>query len=67
MFKGIDESDGAELYSSKEEAIARARMRRDWDGDPDSKVMMQRSGVPLWFAHLVRETPLEFLAYREID
>lgn len=63
MFKGLD-TDGAELYDTKEAAIERARMLVEWN-DPTAKIMIHRRGVPLWFAHLVQGTWFECLAYSE--
>lgn len=65
MFKGND-VDGAELYETKEEAIARAKILKAWDGDPTSEIMVHKSGVPLWFAHLVKNTWFEHLAYTKV-
>jgi hypothetical protein len=66
MFTGFDEKDGEPLYDTKEAAIERAKQMRQWGGDPDAKIMIHRKHVPLWFAHLVQETRLEFLAYSEL-
>lgn len=63
MFKGLD-TDGAELYDTKEEAITRARMMQQWN-DPDARILVQKN-VPLWFALLVKGTWFESLAYQEI-
>lgn len=62
MFKGND-ADGAEIYDSKEEALERAKMLQKWS-KLDLDVMVQREWAPGWFAHLVKMTPFEFLAYR---
>ena len=64
MFVGFDEKDGAPLYDSKEAAIERAKMMQKWY-DPDAKIMVLRTRFPLWLAHLVQETPLEWIAYKE--
>lgn len=64
-FKGFDPEDGEPLYDTKESAIERAKMLKTWN-DPEAKIFVQKKGVPLWFAHLVRETPLRFLAYTEL-
>jgi hypothetical protein len=66
MFTGFDEEDGAPLYDTKESAIERAKMLKAWDPDPDAKIFVHRKGVPLWFAHLVLDTPFQFLAYTEL-
>jgi len=65
-FTGFDEKDGSALYDTKESAIERARMLKTWDPDPNTKIMVHRKSVPLWFAHLVRGTVLEWLAYTEL-
>jgi hypothetical protein len=64
-FTGFD-VDGSALYDTKEAAIERAKMLKAWDSDPDTKIMVHRKRVPLWFAHLVRETCFEWLAYKEL-
>ena len=64
MFKGLDKKDGAELYDTMDEAIARAKMIIQWK-DSDTIIMVHRTWVPLWIAHLVQETPLEWVAYKE--
>lgn len=66
MFTGFDKKDGAALYDTKESAIERARMLKKWDPDPNCKIFIHRKQVPLWFAHLVQETPFQWLAYKEI-
>ncbi len=66
MFKGFDPSDGIALYDTKESAIERARMLKKWGPDPDSKIMIHRKKIPLWFAHLVQGTWFEKLAYEEL-
>lgn len=69
MFTGWDD-DGSALYDTKESAIERAKTLKKWDKDPSTKIFIQRdwtSSVWLsWFAHLVRETPLQWLAYKEL-
>ena len=65
-FTGIDPKDGAPLFDTKEAAIERAKMLKAWDADPDTKILIHIKSVPLWFAHLVRDTPLWFLAYTEL-
>jgi len=65
MFKGLDK-DGAETYDTKENAIERAKMMIEWQGDSTDKIMVHRHGVPLWLAHLVRETRLEWIGYEEL-
>lgn len=66
MFTGFSEKDGEPLYDTKESAIERAKMMKAWDKDPDTKIFIHRKSVPLWFAHLVRDTPLRWLAYTEL-
>lgn len=65
-FTGFAEKDGAALFDTKESAIERAKMLKAWDSDPDTKIFVHHKRVPLWFAHLVRETPLQWLAYSEL-
>lgn len=65
MFIGFDKNGDA-LYDTKESAIERAKMLKTWDSDPDTKIMIHRKNVPLRFAHLVRGTWLERLAYEEL-
>lgn len=65
MFIGFDEKDGAALYDTQEAAIERARQMIQWGDDPDAKVMVHRKWVPLWIAHLVQETSLEWVGYKE--
>ena len=65
MFIGFDEKDGAALYDTHEAAIERARQMIQWGDDPDAKVMVHREWVPLWIAHLVQETSLEWVGYKE--
>ncbi len=42
-FKGFDPEDGAPLYDTKEAAIERAKQLVTWGGDPDVKILVQRS------------------------
>jgi hypothetical protein len=65
-FTGFDPKDGAALYDTKEAAIERAKMLKAWDPDPNTKIFVHRKNVPLWFAHLVRETWFQRLAYKEL-
>ena len=65
MFVGFDEKDGAPLYDSKEAAIERAKMIQKWH-DPDARIIVHREYIPLWLAHLVRETPFEWVGYKEL-
>jgi hypothetical protein len=65
-FLGFSEEDGEPTYDTKEVAIERARQMIAWGGDPSDKIFVHRKGVPLWFAHLVCETPLQWLAYTEL-
>lgn len=65
-FTGFSEKDGEPLYDTKESAIERAKMLKAWDTDPDSKIFVHRKHVPLWFAHLVQDTPFQWLAYEEL-
>jgi hypothetical protein len=67
MFVGFDEKDGAALYDTKEAAIERAKMMKEWGDDPDVRIMIHRTWLPLWFAHLVSETPLAWVAYKEVS
>ena len=64
-FKGFDPKDGEPLYDTKEAAIERAKQMKVWGGDPDTKILVHRKGVPLWFAHLVAKTWFWRLAYTE--
>lgn len=64
-FTGFDPKDGEPLYDTKESAIERAKQMRQWDND-NSKIFIHRKRVPLWFAHLVQDTPLQFLGYTEL-
>ena len=54
-------------YETKEEAIERAKMIRAWSVDPDARIMVHRNWLPLWFAHLVRGTWFQWIAYTEIE
>ena len=66
-FMGFDEKDGAPLYDTKESAIERARMMAAWNNNADgTQIFVHRTKVPLWLAHLVRDTPLRWLAYKEL-
>ena len=65
MFVGFDKKDGSALYETQEAAIERARQMIQWGDDPDAKVMVHRKWVPLWIAHLVQETSLEWVGYKE--
>jgi len=67
-FKGFDPKDGADLYDTKEEAIARARMLIQWHGDPAiDKIMVHRKRVPLWVAHLFRAIGIDWIGYKEVQ
>jgi len=65
-FSGFSEEDGEPTYDTKEAAIERARQMIAWQGEPGDVIFVHRKNVPLWFAHLVRETPLQWLAYTEL-
>ena len=65
-FTGFDEKDVAPLYDTIESAIDRAKMLKDWNADPEAQIFIHRKKVPLWFAHLVRETPFQWLAYKKL-
>lgn len=67
MFVGLDPKDGAALYDTKQAAIERAKMLVSWGSDPDAKIMIHRKYVPLWLAHLVQETSLEFIGYKQLE
>jgi hypothetical protein len=56
MFTGFDPMDGSPLY----EMIA-------WDPDPEGAIWIHKKGVPLWFAHLVRDTWFIRLAYTKYE
>jgi hypothetical protein len=64
MFSGWNK-DGEALYDTKQSAIERAVQMKIWDDEPDTAIMIHRQRIPLWFAHLVRETWFERLAYYE--
>jgi len=66
MFTGFSKEDSEALYDTKESAIERAKMMKTWQNDPDAKILIHRERVPLWFAHLVSETPLWWLGYTEL-
>lgn len=63
-FSGFDE-EGNPKFDTKEDCIAWSREHLRLEGDPDAIIMIQRDWAPLWFAHLVQMTPLEFLAWYE--
>jgi len=66
-FVGFDKEDGEPLYDTKEAAIERARMLKKWN-DPDAQLWILRDKrIPLWFAHLVRDTWFMQLAYTRIE
>ena len=65
-FVGFDPKDGEPLYDTKEAAIERAKMLKTYHVDPDTKIFVHRKFMPLWLAHLVRETPFQWLAYKEL-
>lgn len=50
---------------NKAEGIARAKQIRQQLGSRGD-IMVQRDYAPLWFAHLVRNTIFEFLAYVKV-
>lgn len=67
-FHGLEE-DGSEIYDVKEEAIARAKMLKQWQGF--DAVMIQRKWMqhdwsPGWLGRLSRGTWFEFLFYEEV-
>lgn len=64
-FVGFTE-DGEATYDTQEAAIERAKMIREWSKEP-MKIFVHRKWVPLWFAHLVQNTRLDFLAYKEVE
>jgi hypothetical protein len=37
-----------------------------WGGEPGDRIMVHRQWVPLWLAHLVQQTPFEWVAYTEL-
>ena len=65
MFVGFDVKDGAALYDTQASAIERAKVMIQWSDDPNAKVMVHRTKIPLWLAHLVRGTPFEWIGYKE--
>lgn len=65
-FKGFSEEDGEPLYDTREDAIVRAKQMREWDNAPTSKIMIHRKKIPLWLAHLVQNTPLDWIGYSEL-
>lgn len=49
---------------TKEACIARVKQMQQYQEElRDYAVMIQRDRCPNWLAHLVRETPLEFIGY----
>ncbi len=67
-FTGFDEKDGSPRYDTKESAIERARTMIQWKGDnPNDEIWVQREKVPLWLAHLFRDTPLSWIGYYKIS
>lgn len=40
-------------------------MMHAWDGNTNGKIMVQKN-IPLWFAHLIKGTWFERLAYYEL-
>lgn len=67
MFTGFDPNDGAPLFDTQEAATERAKMLKAWDADDDTRIFIHIKGVPLWFAHLVRDTSFWWLAYTELE
>lgn len=66
-FTGFDPKDGEPLFDTRAAAIERARMMKKWDPDENTKIFILRSKkIPLWFAHLLQDTPFQWLAYREL-
>lgn len=65
-FTGFDERDGAALYDTKEAAIQRARMLKQWN-EPDAEIWVQRKHFPTWLAHLIRDTWFRRLAYTRLE
>lgn len=57
--------NGAAVYDTEEAAIERARQIAAFEWS-EALIWVQRKYVPLWLAHLLRDTPLGFLAYREV-
>lgn len=67
-FKGLDEDD-SEIYDLKEEAIARAKMLKQWHGAEAVMVhrkWMQHNWSPRWLGRLSRDTWFDFLFYEEV-
>lgn len=64
-FSGFNE-DGEPCYDSKEAAIERARQMAAFEGEPDQPIFIQRDWAPLWLAHLLQGTFLEFLCYEKL-
>jgi hypothetical protein len=59
--------DGEATFDSKEAAIERAKMMREWECEPTARVMVQRfKWLPLWIIHLLQGTWLEKIAYYEV-
>ena len=65
-FKGFSEEDGEPLYDTKEAAIERAKQMIAWHGEPDTVIFVHRKHVPLWIAHMLQDTALQWLAYTEL-
>jgi hypothetical protein len=66
-FSGFDPEDGAALYDTKEAAIERAKQMIAWNPDPKGdEIWIHKKSVPLWFAHLVRDTWFRRLAYTKL-
>ena len=65
MFVGFDETDGSDLYDTKDAAIERAKILKKWGDDPNAKIFIHREWIPLWLAHLLQETWFQWVAYRE--
>lgn len=64
-----DDYDTLAIADTKDEAVARCRQMHKWNHPNDDApiVMVQRDGIPLWFAHAVKNTWFERLAYYEAD
>jgi hypothetical protein len=68
MFTGFDPIDGEPLYDTKEAALERAKQMIAWNPDLDgATIWVHKNGVPLWFAHLVRDTWFRRLAYTKYE
>jgi hypothetical protein len=68
MFTGFDPTDGEPLYDTKEAALERAKQMISWNPSPEGDtIWVHRKGVPLWFAHLVRDTWFRRLAYTKYE